>query len=85
MKNTNTSMEQRVAVNFRKVVAPTPEILAACRNCHHFGYDHDDRTNFKGEITLRKINLRCIRHTFSAINSSVCDDHKFRHADRRDV
>jgi hypothetical protein len=85
MRAMNVANEKRIAVNFRKVVVAKPEILAACKNCHHFGYDHDDRQSFKCEVTFRKVNLRCIRHTFPVINSTVCDDHKFRHANRRDV
>ena len=85
MRTINVANETRIAVNFRKVVVPKPEILAACKNCMHFSYVDDDRQNFKGEITLRKVSLFCMQHKFSVINSSVCDSHAFRHADRRDV
>ena len=80
----STLTEKKLAANYRKVVVPTPEILPACKNCKHFGYDHDDRQNFKGELTFRKINLRCRMLTISVHSNCTCDGHEFHHPSKAD-
>lgn len=76
--------EVRSLVNYRQVVVPKPEILPACKNCKHFRFDADDRQNFKGELTFRKIKLRCVVLKVSVLNNCVCDTHEFCYSDRRD-
>jgi len=76
--------ELRRRVNYRQVVVPKPEILPACKNCKHFRFDADDRQNFKGELTFRKIKLRCDFLKVPVLNNCVCDTHEFCYSDRRD-
>lgn len=82
--NQIAAAERRRRVNYRKVIVPKPEILPACKNCTHFAYDADDRENFKGEITFRKVRLHCVVLKTPVLNNCVCDEHDFYHADRSD-
>lgn len=77
--------QRKAEVQYRRVVYPVREILPACKNCSAFRCDHDDRMGSKGELTLRRVNLRCSQFGFGVSLESVCDKHQFRHADRRDV
>ena len=79
-----TICKNKVTMNFRKVVAPKPEILPACKNCRFLGYDSDDRMNFKGQLTIRKVNVRCQLIAIHVQANTVCDAHEFYRADRSD-
>lgn len=72
------------SVGFKKAVPPEPKIYAMCRNCCYFVYDSDDRTNFRGELTLRRVNLRCSTHKFKVRMETVCDSHSFQYTNRGD-
>lgn len=69
---------------YRKVVVPTPPILPACNNCRFFRYSIAERRNAKGEVTQRKVKLRCTQLDIGVHNNCVCDSHVFAHADCRD-
>lgn len=75
---------QAVAVNFRKAVPPEPKIYAQCRNCVHLVYDSDDRCSSRGELLLRKVNLRCKPGGFKVVLGAVCDQHNFAYESRGD-
>lgn len=77
--------QRKAEVHYRRVVYPIPEVLPACKNCKTFCYDADDRMSLRGELTLRRVNLRCTQFGFGVSFESVCDKHAFRHADRRDA
>lgn len=64
---------------FRKAVPPEPKVYAQCRNCTHLVYDSDDRTNSRGELTLRRVNLRCKEFKFPVQMGTVCNKHEFRY------
>lgn len=71
-------------IGFRKAVPPEPKRFAQCRNCKHIAYDSDDRCNLKGELTLRRVNLRCSQHRVPVRLGTVCDTHEFAYSDRAD-
>ena len=77
--------QRKAEVHYRKVVRPVPEILPACKNCSAFRCDHDDRMGFNGQVTLRRVNLRCSQFGFGVSLEAVCDRHQFHHANRSDV
>lgn len=72
------------ASGFKKAVPPEPKIYPQCRNCKSFAYDSDDRTNSRGELTLRRIHLRCSSHQFSVQMGTVCSNHAFAYAHQGD-
>lgn len=72
----------RMEVRYR--YASKPEIVPACKNCTHFGYDSSDYMGAKG-ISFSKVNRRCKQHKFSVSSNSVCDTHAFKYPDRSDA
>jgi hypothetical protein len=84
MSQATERIARRKAVNYREVVTPKPEILPACRNCTNFRCDHDDRMNFKNQLTLRRVNLRCDLNLFPVHLNDVCDRHAFQRTNRSD-
>lgn len=72
----------RMEVRYRH--ASKPEVVPACKNCIHFGYDSSDYMGANG-VAFAKVNRRCKEHKFSVASNSVCDTHAFRYPDRSDV
>lgn len=65
-------------------LADKPAIVAACKNCAFYQCDRDDRCGPRG-MRLETTNSRCSAHKFPVGRTYVCDQHQFKHADRRDV
>lgn len=71
--------------NFRKAVPPEPSKYPKCRNCKHFAYDSDDRMGRKGNLLLKKVNLRCKANQHRVTMGSVCDLHQYMYSTGGDV
>lgn len=70
------------AANFRK--AEAPQVVPKCGNCKHFTYDANDRCGARG-MYFEKANKRCTLLLAKVTSGNVCDEHDFRHHDKRDV
>lgn len=64
--------------------ADKPAIVPACRNCIAYLYDAEDRFGPSGE-TFTRSNQRCHLHLIRVSRNTVCNDHQFKHRDRRDA
>lgn len=79
---TPAQLQAQGQVGFRN--RAKPDVLPACRNCAHYVYDAEDRMGPAGE-TVSRGNQRCGKHHFPVAMNKVCDDHNFKHRDRRDA
>ena len=77
-----SALSQHAAVNLRQ--ADKPPVMPACKNCRYFTYDAADRMGSRGDY-IEKTKKRCTSLVIKVTSSLVCDQHEFRHADKRDV
>lgn len=82
--NSFENCEKRCKVAYRKAIQPTPQIVAACRNCTHYLCDHDDRESDKRGVYFQIVNSRCGLNKFSVQRNCVCRNHAFHHPSRSD-